>query len=514
MRKFFCRLLCVIVAMVVTLSCSNDGKTGGILEQVPADADLVVVGNVKAIVESAGGSLENSEIKLPQDLIDIMPEGTSLSLRDVNKFLKSSHVDLEACAVFGSYADNQSVVVLALNDKDLFVEAIKSRAYKKIKADGDMDVYAKYVVDGYDYVALNGSYAYLLKDAKATKEFSPTKYLQQVSEGAAKKSFAETSYGKYIAGGNAIGIAASGNADIKQMLQGAGIPSAALSMFDGMICMRGDLSSNKCAVEIKMFDGEGNELKADKVMPFMDNSSTISKKAIAILDEKESVAYAFSLKNVDWNQYIDMVAQASGLSRADRAQLNLVLPYLENIDGTVAIGFGLANGLESVSGMYMGDDLLSQFSATIVLETKEGKAKRLIEDIKGMLEGMSVPFDESGSGISVNLAGLGMAGTLYAQSIDDVLVVANHPINKENKNIFVGDNEFTKSRFAAYGKLAKGDKLASDLKIDNDVTIACYSKPEIMGASMMLEIDGDAEGKAGIIQKLVKLVAKAGGKAS
>ena len=61
---------------------------------------------------------------------------------------------------------------------------------------------------------------------------------------------------------------------------------------------------------------------------------------------------------------------------------------------------------------------------------------------------------------------------------------------------------------------AKGDKLASDLKIDNDVTIACYSKPEIMGASMMLEIDGDAEGKAGIIQKLVKLVAKAGGKAS
>ena len=39
-----------------------------LLENVPASMDVVMVGNVKTIIESAGGNMEDSKIHLPKFL--------------------------------------------------------------------------------------------------------------------------------------------------------------------------------------------------------------------------------------------------------------------------------------------------------------------------------------------------------------------------------------------------------------------------------------------------------------
>lgn len=513
------KILYLIAAMVMLLSCSdNDKKADGVLDCIPANADLVIVGNINKIAESAGGSVKNSQIVLPKDVMEHLGTRNTSILQKINRLLNGSHVNTEACALFASYENEQPVVVLSINDAILFTDAIKALKYKKIKADCNMDIYARKIQAGADgnpdchnYVALNGNYAYIIENVQKNTNFSPAGYLQKIYEDARKNSFAETAYGKYISEDCTIGVAMANTANIKKSLKKTGMLSGSVSILDKcIVCLRGNLLADKCIVDIQLFDHDGNEMRADSLVPFMNNSSTISKKALAFLDAKESVAYAISLKDVEWDKYMDMISEAAELSRSDRAQLNAVLNYLENIDGTVAASFSTNNGINSILNIYMGKDLLSQFSATIVAETKEGKAKRLLEDLKGLLEGMSIHFDETDCEISVNTAFMGMPGTVYAKSKDDVLIVANHPIKENNDNIFIKDKNLTESRFALYAKLDKEDKLASELNINDNVTAAFYCRPDMMSAFMVIEIGSGTDANTGIISRLLNMVRKDG----
>lgn len=505
MKKILSVSLCVVAAMLMTMSCTDkNAKTTGVLEQVPASADVVVVGNLKTIIESAGGSVDNYRIELPAYISQTMTGQMMEEFGKANEILESAHVDLESCAVFADFDDETPVVVVTLKDQDCFVTAIQSLGYSKMEAGGDMELYSKEQTND-SYVAVNGSYAYVLPEVKAEPDFMPAEYLQDIAVKASDKSFATTSFGKYISEGNAVGVSVAFNDKMQTMLQTFGMPLGAMNSYKGIVCVRGNLSSNKCVVEMSMFDEEGKEMKAEAMTPFMDNSSTVSKKAIALLGEKEYVAYALSLKDVDWNKYLDMVSEAGGLSRSARAQMNMVMNYLENIDGTVAMGFGLTNGMESIASMNrMGRDIMSQFSATMVIETKDGSAKKLLDDIKNLLEGFSVPFNESTSGLSVGLDMVGVPGTLYAECVGDFLVFANHEIKSDNDNIFVGKSEITDNRAAFYAELDKDNKLMRDLNLKDDVTLVGYTTPETMKGAVVFEIDGDS--KTGFIAKVVDMV--------
>lgn len=512
------RLLCLIPALVLLLSCTDNDKKDGVLERIPATADMVVVGNVNEIVASAGGTVEKSAIRLPRGVMEHLGGSNAFELKKINRFLKNSHVSMDACALFVPDGEKRSVAVLSLTDRDFFSDAIKKLSYKKIKADSDMDIFVRKVsvaADGkqssYNYIALKGSYAYVIENVESDGKFSPVKFLQKVYEDAGKKSFARTGFGKYISRDCAIGMAVVNSAEVRNSLGKAGMPSAAMAMMgESVVCMRGKFLANKCIVDMQVFDSEGNELSADRVAPFMDNSATINLRALSFLDERESLVYAFSLKDVEWDRMADLIAEGSGLSRADRAQLNVVMSYLSQIDGTVAIGFGLNGGIGSALSLYMGNEPLSQFSATIVAETKEGKAQRLLEDIKGLLEGMSVPFEEQDGQLSVNTAFMGIQGMLYAKCEGNVLVVANHPVSGNNENIFISEPEIGKSRLALYGKLLKDNKLSSDLNIKDDITFALYCRPGMLSASMIVEVGGDSatDVKSGVIHKLLNITRK------
>lgn len=501
----------VIVAVVMALSGSS--KMKNLLKQIPADAEIVAVGNVQTILESAGGKIEDSKISLPSFFTDFLGKEKMKDIDKANEFLKKSGIAPEACAVFGYFKKNNPVILFALNDAKQFVKTIEEEGFKEKDKDGDITIYTKKVYEGYNpeyddygYIAINGNYAYWIERVWAGSDLRPASFLPQVIKDAADKNFADTPYGSYILDGNAGGVAFKWPKEMRQMMRESGVPSDLLSIYDGTVCLRGNLKKEKAEVIMKMFDENGKELDAELFKDFMDPSAQIDKKALKLLGKDEVMVMAASLKEVKWDKYADLITGTARMSRAEKAQMNVVFDYLKNVEGTVAAGFGLTNGMESVKQMSSHDEVMQAFSTTLVVETKDDKAKRIMNDLKGLMEKMRMPFEDNAKGFTIDLSQMGTSGKVYAGIVDDFIVVANHPIKEEGQNIWANEGDLT-DYISAFGMwLKKDNKLMRDLGLPYEVKFTVCCKPKSMETSMVLEIDGDDS--PGVIAGIAKLALK------
>lgn len=501
----------VIVAVVMALSGSS--KMKNLLKQIPADAEIVAVGNVQTILESAGGKIEDSKISLPSFFTDFLGKEKMKDIDKANEFLKKSGIAPEACAVFGYFKKNNPVILFALNDAKQFVKTIEEEGFKEKDKDGDITIYTKKVYEGYEpeyddygYIAINGNYAYWIERVWAGSDLRPASFLPQVIKDAADKNFADTPYGSYILDGNAGGVAFKWPKEMRQMMCESGVPSDLLSIYDGTVCLRGNLKKEKAEVVMKMFDENGKELDAELFKDFMDPSAQIDKKALKLLGKDEVMVMAASLKEVKWDKYADLITGTARMSRAEKAQMNVVFDYLKNVEGTVAAGFGLTNGMESVKQMNSHDEVMQAFSTTLVVETKDDKAKRIMNDLKGLMEKMRMPFEDNAKGFTIDLSQMGASGKVYAGIVDDFIVVANHPIKENGQNIWANEGDLT-DYISAFGMwLKKDNKLMRDLGLPYEVKFTVCCKPKSMETSMVLEIDGDDS--PGVIAGIAKLALK------
>lgn len=501
----------VIVAVVMALSGSS--KMKNLLKQIPADAEIVAVGNVQTILESAGGKIEYSKISLPSFFTDFLGKEKMKDIDKANEFLKKSGIAPEACAVFGYFKKNNPVILFALNDAKQFVKTIEEEGFKEKDKDGDITIYTKKVYEGYNpeyddygYIAINGNYAYWIERVWAGSDLRPASFLPQVIKDAADKNFADTPYGSYILDGNAGGVAFKWPKEMRQMMRESGVPSDLLSIYDGTVCLRGNLKKEKAEVVMKMFDENGKELDAELFKDFMDPSAQIDKKALKLLGKDEVMVMAASLKEVKWDKYADLITGTARMSRAEKAQMNVVFDYLKNVEGTVAAGFGLTNGMESVKQMNSHDEVMQAFSTTLVVETKDDKAKRIMNDLKGLMEKMRMPFEDNAKGFTIDLSQMGTSGKVYAGIVDDFIVVANHPIKEDGQNIWANEGDLT-DYISAFGMwLKKDNKLMRDLGLPYEVKFTVCCKPKSMETSMVLEIDGDDS--PGVIAGIAKLALK------
>lgn len=501
----------VIVAVVMALSGSS--KMKNLLKQIPADAEIVAVGNVQTILESAGGKIEDSKISLPSFFTDFLGKEKMKDIDKANEFLKKSGIAPEACAVFGYFKKNNPVILFALNDAKQFVKTIEEEGFKEKDKDGDITIYTKKVYEGYNpeyddygYIAINGNYAYWIERVWAGSDLRPASFLPQVIKDAADKNFADTPYGSYILDGNAGGVAFKWPKEMRQMMRESGMPSDLLSIYDGTVCLRGNLKKEKAEVVMKMFDENGKELDAELFKDFMDPSAQIDKKALKLLGKDEVMVMAASLKEVKWDKYADLITGTARMSRAEKAQMNVVFDYLKNVEGTVAAGFGLTNGMESVKQMNSHDEVMQAFSTTLVVETKDDKAKRIMNDLKGLMEKMRMPFEDNAKGFTIDLSQMGTSGKVYAGIVDDFIVVANHPIKEDGQNIWANEGDLT-DYISAFGMwLKKDNKLMRDLGLPYEVKFTVCCKPKSMETSMVLEIDGDDS--PGVIAGIAKLALK------
>ena len=494
------------MAVVLSVSCTDNTKMQNLLENIPENTDFVFVGSVKTVLESAGGKIENSKIVLPNYISNEMKEGDAEKFDEANNFLKDAGIDIEACAVMMSFRNNYPILVFALDDQQKFVDALKQKGYQKDSDKGDAVFYVKPSESDYgspNYVALNGSFAYVTMKNYLRSDFNAISYLQRVIEDAAEANYADTPSGEYILGTNGGGLATKLPAKLKNEMREEGLLNAEANiLLNAVYCVRGELTSNKATVECKVFPEDGDEFDTEKLAKLFDIKSEVSDEALKLLGSQENIVMAMSMKDANWDEFSNLIATTSHLSRSEKAQMNAVFSYLEKIDGTVAIGLGVTNGIESFIKIDKEQEVLNQFSATIVVETKEGKAKQLIEDMKGMLEQLHMPFNEDATGFSINLDN--MSGTVYVKQVDNFIVVANHAINKDNENPVVKRADFSNCIAAFYMGLNSNDKLAKDLGVKDNITIGICCKPKDGKAYMSLEIDGSSD--SGIIEKMARLL--------
>ncbi len=481
---------------------------------MPADADFVAVGNFKTIIESAGGSLEEGKFTLPSFAKDKMKDVTDDEDYQVAvKFLKKCGADVDACAVTGNFYDNVPVFIVALNDEEKFVAALKSEGFSLKETEEGVAFYALMTYEStysaeyndYCYVGVYDGFAYAIADVSKENANKTMRIVKNMIDESAETSFADTPFCDYITSGNAAGIAIRMPGEVKSELKENGVSGDMLDMYGGVVCFKGDLTKNVATFSMKCFDEEGNEKDMTAMKKYIDLSAKISADALAYMGKDEVLVYAASIKDVNWDDYLDMVAEVSGMRRSERAALIMAKSYLEKLNGTVAMGLGVKNGMQSFTDIE--DDqqsALTEVSVTMVCEVKEGKANGLINDIKALLDAQNLAYSKTSDGLAILMPGEG-SSKFYISAKDDILIMSNQKIAADNnpvvKNVNFGDY------FAAGGLfLSKNNALMKDFGIKNDLKVSVGVDGETLETTAVIEMEGDDQ--AGIIGTLIKAAFK------
>ncbi|MDE6535075.1 MAG: hypothetical protein K2K82_03595 [Muribaculaceae bacterium] len=497
MKKNFFLWSLLVVALMSICSCSS--KSDKMLSLVPAEADVVMIGDVKTVMESAGFSVSDSKVKLPSWLKDLAGDEINDGVSEVNDFLKNSGVDVELCLFTFDFKKELPIIILNLDDNKKFAKYIENQGFEEDDKEDGISVY-KQGDWRVTFIAIKDSYAYVIPEV-SSDNVKPLKVIPAMIEDAKESSFAKTSMAKYISG-NAFGVSFKMPKELRRELKDAGMPSSVMDLYNGYFCLKGSLDNDDIEIEAKAFDEDGKAKNMKEFEKMMDLDAKVSSKALAYLGKDESFVFASSLKDMKWSDYLDAIAEGARMSSREKSQLGIVEDYLKNIDGTIACGFGFTNGLESVFALDRGRDVFNQISVTLVVETKDGKAKKVMGDLEDLMSMASIPYDGSASkGFSITLD---KDAEVNVKMEDNFIVISNHKIQKSKDNATVKKFDFDDhlAAFACY--LDKDNKLMKNLGLKNDILFSYYGDPKDMEMTMKLEVKG---GKgSGVLEKIGNMI--------
>lgn len=505
MIKRIVKLTLMVAAMALATSCSNS-KMEKLLDLVPANSEAVMLCDVETLVKSADGSIKDCRIKLPSSIENDIP---SFMSRDIDKFNEMTHeagINPEAiCMVVnGKYMDYRELYIVKLDDKKKLTAYLEDNSFREKDEEDGITLYVKKEENSWGssentYVAIKDSYIYYLPYVYAYEDmdFNPERSIKKFIEAAGEESIGKTKAAKYVAGGSVGGFIA--HVDKKILNQAGSVPSEVKKLVDGYFCMRANLDGNALTLTAKMFDEDGKEKNFDDFGNLMNMDAKIDKEALTYLGKNENMVMALSLKDVKWNKIIDRIADEGYLSRREVAMMDEVKKYLQKLDGTVAVGFGLTNGINSITDLDKGYKPMEAMSFTMVAQCKEKQPKAIVEEVKTMLTNVNLPFKSTSAGINVTMDDM----SFYMEAKGNYLVVSNRKIS-QGVNEAVKAINFSDYITAGAIVLSKNNKLMSDLGIDNDVVATYTADPKKCELNFKAEIEG---GKAkGFVGKLFEMI--------
>lgn len=510
MRKQIYLFAIIMVGLLGFASCSKDSKMARLLEHVPENTDIVAVGNIKTIIESAGGSVDESKIKLPAYITDELSQSNLSSLDELNSFLKKSALDSDACAVMMNYKDSRPIFLFAITDKKKFVDAIEDEGYRENSDEGKTVIYSKKVYesssgdyDDYAYIGVSGSYAYWIEKVWVGSSFNPVSAIEKIAEDSEQSPYAKTAYADYITSGNAAGAAFRIPKELRQELRKVGANSSILDMYEGVICMKGSVVKEELTIDMRWFGEDGKAKDLKDFEKTMDLNARINPEALSYLGENESFVMAMSIKDFDWDNYIDTAGRVAGLSRSERATMSVFKGFLEKIDGTMALGIGLRNGVKSLFNMANEKNPFEDLDFTLILETREGKAQSFMEDLKGLMEAIGIPYNGSSDGFMLQIPDGNF--TIYGETKGNFLVISNHAVVKSGSaNAVLKSLSFEDYILAAAFCVDRSNGLMRDLNINRDIALTLTVDAKKFESTLKLRVKGD--GSDGIIARVAKII--------
>lgn len=507
MKKLFFAMTVLLGVMLIS-SCSGD-STAKLLKAIPAETDVVFVGNAKTIIESAGGSMADSQIKLPKLIADKLDANDTESFEKFNEMLKNSGIDTEQAALTMSYEEGHPLFVFLLKDPSKFISYIGEKGYEQQEEKDGAKYYSKKTFeseydeeyDDYSYVAVKDQYAYFVANVWVKSEFKPFKAIEKMIEDADKESMSATEIAEYISSGNAGGVSIRIPEELRKEMGKTGIPTAFAEMYKGYVCFNGSLDGDKGTLNIKWFNEDGKAKSFDELTDYFSTNALISKDVLAYMNTNEQVVFAVAMEDVKWDKYFEMISKMPDIPSEAGIAFSVASAYLEKINGTMALGFGLNDGLKSIAEISNGRNVLAHLPATVIIQTNEGKAEGMMKDVKGIIQSAGLPFTETADGWTLEVPELG--GSVYGKAVDNMLIFSTAPISKDNSNPTVRNVDFDKYLACGGVVLNRDNKLMRDLGIDYDITAYSTSKVESMEGSMVLQIEGGEN--EGLIAKAIRI---------
>ncbi len=466
----------IAVVTLMAVSCSDNKPE--LLKQVPADTDLVALIDAQAILESAGFVAGDGSLQVPQYVADKLSDS---QMKDLAEAAALECVDAKAVVIAYNYSDPSPVAFFTLNCREEFVKYLSVRKYDEMSAE---DGYTLYGDAGGSRVVVGQNQAYIY-DGVRNPVFMPITEVKGMLSSAAKSDITSTPAGKKI-GGHTVSMLAAIPSASQLGVSNMTIPG----MPEGsMFLLHADLTGTELKAESACLDSDGKMLMMDDVVS--GGFSTVDSEALKYLTADESLVMAFSLKGVDWDRVMELAG--AGLSRSERASLVMIQPYLNAIDGTVAVGAGFADGMTSVSKIINGNgsESLSGLSFTALVQLKEERAADQLMQLKGLaqLSGMSMTNTDSCFSLALD-----QSNTIYVEEHDGMIIVANHPLHRSGANRTVAALPWGSYTGAIGLVLDKSDKIVSDLRMDYELSVELSGSKDGKSILVYTLKGGDAKG--------------------
>lgn len=502
--KNIAKIFSIANAAFILLALSAcTGKSEGFIDRIPADEDFVVVGNVKNIIESIGGSVGNEKITVPSFATREMSRMDFDEFEDFLSKIKVSGVNFENMAIAGNYKDDMPVVIVRLDDEKKFKRMLGDDGFddediadgtsffiKKVKVIYDNgEFYGDYM----EYaVAIRGGYAYFTS-VSSISGVKARSVIERFIDGAESYPMSKNKIGQSIDKGDAL-------AGVVRMPKELKSPDMDASMLDGYFCFLVKLDGNKLNGTISHLDENGEKADTKSIISYLDCEARLSSKALSYLGRKQQLVSAVSLKNVKWDKILEQVQENFYGSPA--MYLSIAQGYLNNIDGTVAIGMGIDGGLDIIDAIDRSGKL-SELPITLVIETKPGKAKGIFNDLTDLLDQFGIPYSKSGkSDVSISLPG--DMGDYYLKYDGNLLVFSTMPINAYGDNPAVNEFGFN-DYLAATGLVIEGkSEIMKDLGL-SAYNINAFLTLDAKKSELNIELTIDGKYDEGILGQLLRI---------
>lgn len=459
--------------------CSSKPSTD-VYSLASSDDLLVVRANAKTIIENAGGTFTATGIDFPADLM----QGMSKEARTA---LAARGIDFEHI-VANVTANNEIGVTFTITDQKAFDEYL-TEVFPNTSVNEEKGYTFRKIGDD-TYMFTNSGIGYMLEaDDNGVDRLEQ---MMQKSKENPVAAWQKTA----VEEGNALGLTYNMGKVIELFKKNNNIDLAtnkALTMqYDSTEFVKSYVKVN-CTLEGTKFTANSevvnNEGGAMKSKMDVDNVDTSMLKYADAGDQM--VALCSMPKGINWDEVVKSYMEMMSMPTQRASSVSIILgvaSVLENIDGTVLLGFG-ATGTASV-----GD-----FDAVIAAQMKDGKAADYLQQIQSLasLYGQSMGFASTLSGSDLTIKGRGFEA--YGKADGNTLVLSLKPITGKG-GCTIPASIFNGKTAAAGVEIAKDSALAGLYKIPFGVNAEAYNVGN--GGRLSAELTG-VEG--GFIENILRV---------
>ncbi|MDE6094329.1 MAG: hypothetical protein K2F61_06090 [Muribaculaceae bacterium] len=395
MKKQFKICLTAVMAIFMLWGCDKGETATDPLASVPADAVAVARADFRKLITEAGCVPVDGRYEITPVIQGLLASSDTSTLTLVSLLADiAPETDLSSVYWYIPSSGAKPVVTLQILDADALMKRLSATAVASVKI-ADYNVYtfsgaSAVVRDSQLWIARSADMAMEANDIAASAPFSADKVKSEALKAEA----------------DIVAVLQAGQLDIP----GADLPSGAFVTASAR-CLRSGFYLN---AYVSAPDGTPVYIGAD--MKPVDTS-------FASLMPRQTAA-CLALGSLDWRVVYPAALAALGDKLGDngRMVLSMLRPYIESIDGTVAVAVAPAAGTQS-----LGELSLSSWEVFLSASMPQEKLDQLTTLISAMASMSDFPCRSNGDGTYALV--LEDCLTLTVGSIDGKFVIANYDLS-------------------------------------------------------------------------------------